>query len=108
MSNGTLPEMLPTVIGSIGRKHILIQLPGETIKRKCIKQDSLLYVAAALGKSYVHLPGFNDQCLRVGSLSNDILRAKVMMYKVDSPKTFTAIIDGSGFAVWNTKEEDKK
>ena len=96
-----LPQMEDIVEDKVGRRCILIKLPHETFKRKAINKDSLLYVAALLKKDFVHLPGFNDQCLRVGSLSDDILRSKVLMYKVDTPRTFTAIIAGSGFSVWN-------
>lgn len=105
MSNGTLPSMSDSVEDTIGRRYILIKLPNETFKRKAINKGSLLYVAAMLEKDYVHLPGFNDQCLRIGSLSDDILRSRVMMYKVDSPRTFTAIIAGSGFSIWPDKNK---
>ena len=101
MSNGTLPHMEDSVEDAVGRKYILIKLPHETFKRRAINKDSLLYVAALLEKDFVHLPGFNDQCLRVGSLPDDILRSKVLMYKVDTPSTFTAIIADSGFGIWN-------
>ena len=104
MSNGVLPQMEDIVEDTVGRRYILIKLPHETFKRKAINKDSLLYVAAMLKKDFVHLPGFNDQCLRVGSLSDDILRSKVLMYKVDTPRTFTAIIAGSGFRIWNCEK----
>ena len=99
-----LPQMEDIVEDTVGRRYILIKLPHETFKRKAINKDSLLYVAAMLKKDFVHLPGFNDQCLRVGSLSDDILRSKVLMYKVDTPRTFTAIIAGSGFNIWNCEK----
>lgn len=99
-----LPQMEDIVEDTVGRRYILIKLPHETFKRKAINKDSLLYVAAVLKKDFVHLPGFNDQCLRIGSLSDDILRSKVLMYKVDSPRTFTAIIAGSGFNIWNCEK----
>lgn len=104
MINGMLPQMEDVVEDTVGRRYILIKLPHETFKRKAINKDSLLYVAAVLKKDFVHLPGFNDQCLRVGSLSDDILRSKVLMYKVDTPITFTAIIAGSGFNIWNCEK----
>lgn len=100
MSNGILPNMEDSVEDAVGRKYILIKLPHETFKRKAVNKDSLLYVAALLKKDFVHLPGFNDQCLRIGSLPDDILRSKVLMYKVDTHRTFTAIIAGSGFNTW--------
>lgn len=99
-----LPQTEDIVEDTVGRRYILIKLPHETFKRKAINKDSLLYVAAVLKKDFVHLPGFNDQCLRVGSLSDDILRSKVLMYKVDTPRTFTAIIAGSGFNIWNCEK----
>lgn len=99
-----LPKMEDIVEDTVGRRYILIKLPHETFKRKAINKDSLLYVAAFLKKDFVHLPGFNDQCLRVGSLSDDILRSKVLMYKVDTPRTFTAIIAGSEFNIWNCEK----
>lgn len=105
MSNGTLLSMSDSVEDAIGRRYILIKLPSETFKRRAINKDSLLYVASVLEKDYVHLPGFNDQCLRIGSLSDDILRSRVMMYKVDSPSTFTAIIAGSGFSIWASEKK---
>ena len=108
MGNGIFPELGKECQDKIGRKHILIQLPDETIKRKVIRKDSLLYVAAVLYKEYVHLPGFNDQCLRVSTLPNDILKARVLMYKVDTAKTFTAIITGSGYAFWPEEKKEKK
>lgn len=107
MGNGVFPA-LGECQDKIGRKHILIKLPDETIKRKCIRKDSLLYVAASLHKEYVHLPGFNEQCLRVSSLPNDILKSRVFMYKVESPKTFTAVIDGSGYTFWPEDIKEKK
>lgn len=108
MGNGVLPAMNNGCVDKIGRKHILIQLPNETLKRKVIRKDSLLYVAAVLYKEYVHLPGFNDQCLKVSTLPNDILKARVLMYKVDTSKTFTAIIAGSGYNIWPEEKKEKK
>lgn len=108
MGDGTFPNMDKRVYDRIGRKYIMIELPNETIKRKAVSRDSLLYVAASLYKEFVHLPGFNDQCLRVSTLPNDILKAKVMMYKIDSPKTFTAIIAGAGYAIWNADAFEEK
>lgn len=109
MSNEVFPDMTKRVYDRIGRKYILIALPNETIKRKAVSRDSLLYVASVLQKEFVHLPGFNDQCLKVSRLPNDILKSKVMMYKVDTPLTFTAIIAGAGYRIWdaNVIESEK-
>ena len=38
----------------------------------------------------------------------DMLRSKVFMYHIDTNKTFTAIIAGSGFTLWYTKEKENK
>lgn len=108
MPNGLLPPVGGVAQCKVAKKHLLIRLPGETFDRKCISKDSLMYVAYSLGREYVHLPGINDGAIRVASLSTDMLRSKVFMYHIDTPKTFTAIIAGSGFTIWSLKEEDKK
>lgn len=101
MGEGMMPnDMKYAVHKKVKEKHILISLPGESIKRNVISKDSLLYLAYFLGKEYVRLPGFGDNAVKVSSLSPDILRAKVLMYKFDTYKTFTAIIDGSGYMKW--------
>ena len=108
MANGILPNVSGIAEYRVSKKHLLIRIPGENFDRKCISKDSLMYVAYSLGKEYVHLPGINDGAIKVSSLSTDMLRSKVFMYHVDTPKTFTAIIAGSGFILWSMKEEDKK
>lgn len=108
MANGILPDVSGIAECRVLKKHLLIRIPGENFNRKCISKDSLMYVAYSLGKEYVHLPGINDGAIKVSSLSTDMLRSKVFMYHVDTPKTFTAIIAGSGFKVWSAKEGDKK
>lgn len=104
MANGMLPDVSGATECRVARKHLLIRIPGENFERKCISKDSLMYVAYSLNKEYVHLPGINDGAIRVASLSNDMLRSKVFMFHVDTPKTFTAIVAGSGFMLWNMKE----
>lgn len=104
MANGMLPDVSGVAECRVARKHLLIRIPGENFERKCISKDSLMYVAYSLNKEYVHLPGINDGAIRVASLSNDMLRSKVIMFHVDTPKTFTAIVAGSGFMLWNMKE----
>lgn len=104
MANGMLPDVSGVTECRVARKHLLIRIPGENFERKCISKDSLMYVAYSLNKEYVHLPGINDGAIRVASLSNDMLRSKVFMFHVDTPKTFTAIVAGSGFMLWNMKE----
>ena len=108
MANGLLPTVDGVAGCRVAKRHLLIRLPGETFDRKCMSKDSLMYVAYTLGREYVHLPGINDGAIRVASLSTDLLRSKVFMYHVDTPKTFTAIVAGSGFTVWAMKEGDKK
>lgn len=107
MGNGVLPDVSGTALCKLSNKHILIQMPGEKIKRKVISKDSLLYVAYSLNKEYVHLPGIHEGAVKVTGLSNDILRSKVLLYKVETYKTFTAIIAGAGYLIW-TNGEDKK
>lgn len=108
MANGMLPNVTGVAECRVARKHLLIRIPGENFDRKCISKDSLMYVAYSLNKEYVHLPGINDGAIKVSSLSTDMLGSKVFMYHVDTPKTFTAIIAGSGFMLWSTKEGVKK
>ena len=101
MAKGMMPnDMKYAVHQKVKEKHLLISLPGESIKRNVISKDSLLYLAYFLGKEYVRLPGFGDTPVKVTSLSPDLLKAKVLMYKFDTYKTFTAIIDGSGYMKW--------
>lgn len=108
MANGILPNVSGVAECRVSKKHLLIRIPGENFDRKCISKNSLMYVAYSLGKEYVHLPGINDGAIKVSSLSTDMLRSKVFMYHVDTHKTFTAIIAGSGFMLWSVKEGDKK
>lgn len=101
MGDGMMPnDMKYAVHQKVKEKHLLISLPGESIKRNVISKDSLLYLAYFLGKEYVRLPGFGDTPVKVTSLPSDLLKAKVIMYKFDTPKTFIAIIDGSGYMKW--------
>lgn len=108
MANGILPNVDGVAECRVSKKHLLIRIPGENFERKCISKDSLMYVAYSLGKEFVHLPGINDGAIKVSSLSTDMLRSKVFMFHVDTPKTFTAIIAGSGFMLWHTKEKENK
>lgn len=107
MANGLLPDVQGIAEIRVSKKHLLIRVPGDTVKRKCISKDSLMYVAYTLGREYVHLPGINEGAIRVASLSSDLLRSKVFMYHIDTDKTFTAIIAGSGFNIWGIKESKK-
>jgi len=107
MGNGVFPEAKGVAKSRIQKKHLLIRIPGENYDRKCLSKDSLMYVAYTLNKEYVHLPGINDGAIRVASLSNDMLRSKVFMYHVDTDKTFTAIVAGSGFTIWAIKENNE-
>lgn len=108
MGNGVFPEMKGVAECKVKKKHLLIRIPGENYDRKCLSKDSLMYVAYTLNREYVHLPGINDGSIRVASLSSDMLRAKVFMYHVDTAKTFTAIVAGSGFNIWAIKEKKKE
>ncbi len=108
MSNGLLPDATGNIAKTVKWKHLLIRLPGENYSRKCITKKSLMYLAYALNREFVHLPGLNDGAIRVASLPNDILRAEVYMYHIDTVKTFTAIIDGSGFIPWSPTEKKEK
>lgn len=107
MGNGVLPDAKGSTLCKIEKKHLLIQMPGENFQRKVISKDSLLYVAYSLGRQYVQLPGIHDGPVRVVDLSNDLLRSKVLAYKIETYKTFTAIIAGAGFTIWGIKENRK-
>lgn len=107
MGNGVLPNAKGAARCKIAKEHLLIQMPGETFKRTCISKESLLYVAYSLNRQYVQLPGIHDSPVRVIDLSNDMLRSKVLMYKIETYKTFTAIIAGAGFTIWGVKENKK-
>lgn len=108
MCNGLLPDATGDIAKTVKRKHLLIRLPGENYSRKCITKKSLMYVAYALNREFVHLPGLYDGAIRVAYLPNDILRAEVYMYHIDTVKTFTAIIADSGFIPWKTSETKGK
>lgn len=108
MGNGIIPDVKGVAEEKLKKKHLLIRIPGENYDRKCLYKDSLMYVAYSLNREYVHLPGINDGAIKVSSLSNDMLRSKVFMYHVDTNKTFTAIIAGSGFMLWYTNEKENK
>lgn len=107
MGNGVLPGAKGVVCCKIAKKHLLIQMPGETFKRAVISKESLLYVAYSLNRQYVQLPGIHDSPVRVIDLSNDMLRSKVLMYKIETYKTFTAIVAGAGFTIWGVKDNKK-
>ena len=107
MGNGVLPDAKGVARCRIEKGHLLIQMPGENIIRKVISKDSLLYVAYSLDREYVQLPGIHDAPVRVVDLSNDILRSKVLVYKLETYKTFTAIGAGAGFTIWGVKENNK-
>lgn len=108
MGNGIIPDAKGAAEEKLKKKHLLIRIPGENYNRKCLSKNSLMYVAYSLNREYVHLPGINDGVIKVSSLSNDMLRSKVFMYHIDTNKTFTAIIAGSGFTLWYTKEKENK
>lgn len=107
MGNGVLPDAKGTARCKITKEHLLIQMPGETFKRAVISKESLLYVAYSLNRQYVQLPGIHDSPVRVIDLPNDMLRSKVLMYKIETYKTFTAIVAGAGFTIWGVKENKK-
>lgn len=108
MGNGIMPGVKGVTEEKLRKKHLLIRIPGDNYDRKCLSKDSLMYVAYSLNREYVHLPGINDGAIKVSSLPNDMLRSKVFMYHIDTNKTFTAIIAGSGFTLWHTKEKENK
>lgn len=108
MGNGIISGVKGVTEEKFRKKHLLIRVPGDNYDRKCLSKDSLMYVAYSLDREYVHLPGINDGAIKVSSLSNDVLRSKVFMYHIDTNKTFTAIIAGSGFTLWYTKEKENK
>ena len=107
MGNGVLPDAKGAVRRKIAKEHLLIQMPGETFKRVVTSKESLLYVAYSLNRQYVQLPGIHDSPVRVIDLPNDMLRSKVLMYKIETYKTFTAIVAGAGFTIWGVKENKK-
>lgn len=103
MGNGVIPDAKGAVEEKLKKGNLLIRIPGENYDRKCLSKDSLMYVAYYLNREYVHLPGINDGAIKVSSLPNDMLRSKVFMYHIDTNKTFTAVIAGSGFTLWYIK-----
>lgn len=107
MGNGVLPDAKGVAHRRIEKSHLLIQMPGEKIKRKVISKDSLLYVAYSLNREYVQLPGIHDGPVRVVDLPNDVLRSKVIVYKIETYKTFTAIVAGAGYIIWGVKENKR-
>lgn len=107
MGNGVLPDAKGVARCKIAKEHLLIQMPGEAFKRTVISKESLLYVAYSLNRQYVQLPGIHDNPVRVVDLPNDMLRSKVLMYKIETYKTFTAIIAGAGFTIWGVTGKKK-
>lgn len=82
-------------------KHIVIRLPGEAVSRVVISKNSLLWIAYSLEREYVWLHGFMDDYVSVRSLSSDLLRAKIIAYKIDGPRTLSVILEGSGYKKWS-------
>ena len=82
-------------------KHIVIQLPGEAISRVVIDKNSLLWLAYSLKREYVWLHGYLDDYVSIRSLSSDLLRSKIIAYKIDGPKTLSVILEGSGYKRWS-------
>lgn len=82
-------------------KHIAIQLPGEAVSRVVISKNSLLWLAYSLGREYVWLHGYMDDYVSIRSLSSDLLRAKIIAYKIDGPRTLSVILEGSGYKKWS-------
>ena len=82
-------------------KHLVIRLPGEAVSRVVISKNSLLWLAYSLEREYVWLHGFMDDYVSVRSLSSDLLRAKIIAYKIDGPRTMSVIIEGSGYKRWS-------
>lgn len=82
-------------------KHIVIKLPGEAVSRVVISKNSLLWLAYSLEREYVWLHGFMDDYVSVRSLSSDLLRAKIIAYKIDGPRTLSVILEDSGYKKWS-------
>ena len=82
-------------------KHIVIRLPGEAVSRVVTSKNSLLWLAYSLEREYVWLHGFMDDYVSVRSLSSDLLRAKIIAYKIDGPRTLSVILEGSGYKKWS-------
>lgn len=82
-------------------KHIVIRLPGEAVSRVVISKNSLLWLSYSLEREYVWLHGYLDDYVSIRSLSNDLLRAKIIAYKIDGPRTLSVIIEGSGYKTWS-------
>lgn len=107
MPNGVIPTCDDKVIRKMKKEHIIIHLPGEKFSRKIISTDSLLYVAWSLNKMFVQLNGITEGAVDIRTLPSDLLKAKVICYKIYTDKTFAAVIAGSGFIMWD-KEVKKK
>ena len=82
-------------------KHLIISLPGEAVSRVVISKNSLLWLAYHLNREYVWLHGYLDDYVSIRSLSNDLLRAKIIAYKIDGPRTLSVIVEGSGYKTWS-------
>lgn len=106
MAKGMLPDVAGDVKDKVSQKHMLIKLPGDYVKRAVFSKKSLLYLAYFLGLEYVQLPGYIEGPIKVTSLPKDMLNSTVYMYKINSYKTFTAIIAGSGYQKWDGKTND--
>mgnify|MGYP006886758967 CR=1 FL=1 len=101
MPNGLIPNCEDKVIRKMKKEHIMIHLPGEKFNRKVISTNSLLYVAWSLDKMYVQLNGLTDEAVDIRTLPSDLLKAKVICYKIYTDKTFAAVIAGSGYIMWS-------
>lgn len=104
MSNGVIPACEDKVIRKMKKEHIMIHLPGEKFNRKIISTDSLLYVAWTLDRMYVQLNGITEGAVDIRTLPSDLLKAKVMCYKIYTNKTFAAVINGSGYIRWSEEK----
>jgi hypothetical protein len=82
-------------------KHVVIQLPGETVSRVVIDKNSLLWLAYSLKREYVWLHGYLDDYVSIRSLSSDLLRSKIIAYKIDGPRTLSVILEDSGYKKWS-------
>lgn len=77
-----------------------ISLKGRRNKIKCTNAKSLLALADNLQRDYVQIIGLCPCPIEVGSLSLDLLKKRVICYRIDSYKTFTVVLDGLDFKEW--------
>lgn len=103
MGQGVVPKMSNTVRQKTSPQHIYIMLPGERYARCVIKKNSLLYLAYTLDRMYVEIHGLSERTVDVRTLSADLLKRKVICYKIETDMTFSVVLEGLGWERWKER-----